>query len=96
MKKVSSYTHSKKQLDDYSNQHNPNNKAYRANQSNNDRQTKSKQIINKKALMKLLNELMCGDSFYISKSVEENVCIVKTAGKCKKTVLLSALIAERS
>lgn len=96
MKKVSSYTQSKKQLDDYSNQHNPNNKAYRANQSNNDRQTKSKQIINKKALMKMLNELMCGDSFYISKSEEENVCIVKTAGKCKKTVLLSALIAERS
>lgn len=96
MKKVSSYTHSKKQLDDYPNQHNPNNKAYRANQSNNDRQTKSKQIINKKALMKLLNELMCGDSFYISKSEEENVCIVKTAGNCKKTVLLSVLIAERS
>lgn len=29
-KKVSSKTHSKKQLDDYANQHNPNNKAYRA------------------------------------------------------------------
>ena len=29
-KGVSSKTHTKKQLDDYANQHNPNNKAYKA------------------------------------------------------------------
>lgn len=33
-KSVSSKTHTKKQLDDYANQHNPNNKAYRANKQN--------------------------------------------------------------
>lgn len=33
-KKVSGKTHTKKQLDDYANQHNPNNKAYKANQAN--------------------------------------------------------------
>ena len=33
-KGVSSKTHTQKQLDDYANQHNPNNKAYRANQQN--------------------------------------------------------------
>ena len=38
-KKVSSKTHSKKQLDDYANQHNPNNKAYRARVVN-DKNTK--------------------------------------------------------
>lgn len=31
---VSSKTHTKKQLDDYANQHNPNNKAYKARMSN--------------------------------------------------------------
>lgn len=31
---VSSKTHTQKQLDDYANQHNPNNKAYKANQAN--------------------------------------------------------------
>ena len=31
---VSSYTHTQRQLDDYANQHNPNNSAYRANQNN--------------------------------------------------------------
>ncbi len=31
---VSSKTHTKQQLDDYANQHNPNNKAYRANKQN--------------------------------------------------------------
>ena len=30
VKGVSSKTHTQKQLDDYANQHNPNNKAYRA------------------------------------------------------------------
>ncbi len=33
-KGVSSKTHTKEQLDDYANQHNPNSKAYKANQSN--------------------------------------------------------------
>lgn len=33
-KGVSSKTHTQKQLDDYANQHNPNNKAYKANQAN--------------------------------------------------------------
>lgn len=33
-KKVSSKTHSQKQLDDYANQHNPNNKAYKARIAN--------------------------------------------------------------
>ena len=33
-KKVSSKTHSQKQLDDYANQNNPNNKAYRARIAN--------------------------------------------------------------
>ncbi|MBQ7247287.1 MAG: hypothetical protein IJS22_04265 [Lachnospiraceae bacterium] len=33
-KGVSSKTHTQKQLDDYANQHNPNNKAYWANQNN--------------------------------------------------------------
>ena len=33
-KKVSGKTHSKKELDNWANQHNPNNKAYRANANN--------------------------------------------------------------
>ncbi|MBR2741107.1 MAG: hypothetical protein IKD87_10630 [Oscillospiraceae bacterium] len=33
-KKVSGKTHTKAQLDNYANQHNPNNKAYKANQEN--------------------------------------------------------------
>ena len=33
-KKVSGKTHTKEQLDDWANQHNPNNKAYKANVSN--------------------------------------------------------------
>jgi len=38
-KGVSSKTHAQKQLDDYANQHNPNNKAYRARIAN-DKMTK--------------------------------------------------------
>lgn len=38
-KGVSSKTHTQKQLDDYANQHNPNNKAYRARIAN-DKMTK--------------------------------------------------------
>lgn len=33
-KRVSGKTHSRQQLNDYANQHNPNNKAYKANQAN--------------------------------------------------------------
>ena len=33
-KRVSSKTHTQKQLDDYANQHNPNSKAYQANKQN--------------------------------------------------------------
>ena len=33
-KDVSSKTHTKQQLDNYANQHNPNNKAYKANATN--------------------------------------------------------------
>ncbi len=45
-KGVSSKTHSQKELDNYANQHNPNNKAYRARMAN-DMATKKK---SKKAL----------------------------------------------
>ncbi len=38
---VSSKTHTQKQLDDYANQHNPNNKAYKARMAN-DKMTKRK------------------------------------------------------
>ncbi|MDE6659993.1 MAG: hypothetical protein K2K01_07795 [Eubacterium sp.] len=33
-KNVSGKTHTRQQLNDYANQHNPNNKAYKANQNN--------------------------------------------------------------
>ena len=36
-KGVSGYTHTRQQLNDYANQHNPNNPAYRANQENQER-----------------------------------------------------------
>lgn len=45
-KGVSSKTHSQKQLDDYANQHNPNNKAYKARMSN---RQKSKKAIKHEA-----------------------------------------------
>ncbi|MBO4540037.1 MAG: hypothetical protein J5781_07135 [Clostridia bacterium] len=35
---VSSYTHTKQQLDNYANQHNPNNAAYKANKDNHSNQ----------------------------------------------------------
>ena len=44
-KSVSGKTHTKKQLDDYANQHNPNNRAYRANQQNRNVQKKKKHDI---------------------------------------------------
>ena len=40
MKKVSGYTHTPKQLNDYANQNNPNNSAYWANKSNQQKQAK--------------------------------------------------------
>ena len=46
-KGVSSKTHTKQQLDDYANQHNPNNKAYKANIVN-QKNTKSKGRYNRK------------------------------------------------
>ena len=46
-KGVSSKTHTKQQLDDYANQHNPNNKAYKANIVN-QKNTKSKGRYNQK------------------------------------------------
>lgn len=46
-KGVSSKTHTQQQLNDYANQHNPNNKAYKANQKNQE-STKPKKIKGKK------------------------------------------------
>lgn len=46
-KGVSSKTHTKQQLDDYANQHNPNNKAYKANRVN-QKNTKAKAKYNTK------------------------------------------------
>ena len=39
---VSSKTHTKQQLDNYANQHNPNNKAYKANEMNKSKKRSSK------------------------------------------------------
>ncbi len=41
-KGVSSKTHSQKQLNDYANQHNPNNKAYQARVANTKKQTEAR------------------------------------------------------
>lgn len=40
-KRVSSKTHTQKQLDDYANQHNPNNKAYHARIANEEKHKKA-------------------------------------------------------
>ena len=59
-KGVSSKTHTQKQLDDYANQHNPNNKAYRSIQQN-------KKANSKKAKkLSLLNDCAPDDWFYYS------------------------------
>lgn len=42
MKKVSGKTHTKEQLDNWANQHNPNNNAYKANANNHSNQTNPK------------------------------------------------------
>ena len=39
--KVSGKTHTKQQLDDYANQHNPNNKAFKADQLNREKTRRS-------------------------------------------------------
>ena len=56
-KSVSAKTHTQKQLDDYANQHNPNNKAYQARIANEKKTKKStrKQEIKRQA--KLFDEL---------------------------------------
>ena len=43
-KGVSLKTHTKNQLDDYANQHNPNNKAFKANQQNKNNQKKKARL----------------------------------------------------
>lgn len=61
-KVVSSKTHTQKQLDDYANQHNPNNKAYKARQAN-DKMTKkvsSKQEAKRQAKQWAELEAECG------------------------------------
>lgn len=45
MKKVSSKTHTKKQLDDYANQNNPNNKAYKSRKMNEKRMKSKKKVL---------------------------------------------------
>ena len=56
-KKVSSKTHSQKQLDDYANQHNPNSKAYQARLANDKRTKKAPQKQEAKRQAKLFEEL---------------------------------------
>ncbi len=53
-KGVSSKTHTQQQLNDYANQHNPNNKAFKANQAN-QKVTKSKRKSSKKYDIGILN-----------------------------------------
>lgn len=56
-KKVSSKTHTQKQLDDYANQHNPNSKAYQARVANDKRTKKAVQKQAAKHQAKLDEEL---------------------------------------
>lgn len=56
-KGVSSKTHTKKQLDDYANQHNPNNKAYQARVSNAKKNKKGNRNQAAKQQAKLFDEL---------------------------------------
>ena len=56
-KGVSSKTHTQKQLDDYANQHNPNNKAYRARIKNSKKVSKSSRMNKAKKQAKLDREL---------------------------------------
>ena len=56
-KSVSAKTHTQKQLDDYSNQHNPNNKAYQARIANDKKAKKSARKQEAKRQAELFDEL---------------------------------------
>lgn len=56
-KGVSAKTHTQKQLDDYANQHNPNNKAYQTRIANEKKPKKSARKQETKRQAALLNEL---------------------------------------
>ena len=56
-KGVSAKTHTQKQLDDYANQHNPNNKAYQTRSANEKKTKKSARKQETKRQAALLNEL---------------------------------------
>lgn len=56
-KGVSAMTHTQKQLDDYANQHNPNNKAYQARIANEKRVKKSARKQDAKRQAALFDEL---------------------------------------
>ena len=56
-KRVSAKTHTQKQLNDYANQHNPNNKAYQARIANEKKTKKSVRKQETKRQAALLNEL---------------------------------------
>lgn len=58
-KGVSSKTHTKQQLDNYANQHNPNNKAYKANVAN-QKVTQPKSKSAKKPDIGILDGESCG------------------------------------
>lgn len=55
--RVSGYTHTKEQLDNYANQHNPNNKAYAANNNNKSNQNNSNSVAYQKMLDNRANQL---------------------------------------
>lgn len=55
-KGVSSKTHTKKQLDDYANQHNPNNPAYKAMNQNNNAMQQNSKVSKKNAAKKQAKE----------------------------------------
>lgn len=98
MKKVSCYTHTKAQLDNYANQKNPNNKADKANAKSNNclKPQEKRRMINKKGFMKYLNEFICADSFVFSDLMKEDgLCIVQTADKSKKVIMLTVQSAAR-
>lgn len=63
--KVSSKTHTKKQLDDYANQNNPNNKAYKARVQNDEltkRVSRKQQAKRQERQMRKL-QVECGEMF---------------------------------
>ena len=70
-KGVSSKTHTKKQLDDYANQHNPNNKAYKA-RVHNEKITKqqSKKALAHKAKSNAKRQAIFDDKYGLSSPLE--------------------------